>query len=385
MVVLQKTEQKPVTILDARVIAGSGGGPDKTIINSPRYLQSAGYRMLCAYMHSSRDAGFEKLRDKARDKQTELLSVHDEGPLDYRVVPRMLKICREQQVDIWHGHDYKTNALGLLLKRFHPMRLVTTLHGWVHNTHRTPLYYRIDQLTLRYYEKVICVSEDLYKLARQAGVPATRCELLENGIDLEDYKRRKSITEAKEELGFRTDRLLIGACGRLSAEKGFDILIAAVGHLLQNFPFVELAIVGEGEEKAKLEQIIRDWSLQDHVKLLGYRSDVPQLYEAFDIFALSSHREGLPNVVLEAMATEVPVVATAVNGVPKLIREGENGLLVRAGQVEDLREALQRLVEEASLRQRLGSRARQTVENEFSFAKRMDKLRRMYDRMLARK
>lgn len=153
MVVLQKTEQKPVTILDARVIAGSGGGPDKTIINSPRYLQSAGYRMLCAYMHSSRDAGFEKLRDKARDKQTELLSVHDEGPLDYRVVPRMLKICREQQVDIWHGHDYKTNALGLLLKRFHPMRLVTTLHGWVHNTHRTPLYYRIDQLTLRLLRK----------------------------------------------------------------------------------------------------------------------------------------------------------------------------------------------------------------------------------------
>src|SRR5438270_4568520 len=184
----QKTSEMPV-VLDTRVVAGSGGGPDKTILNSPRFLASAGYRMLCGYMHPPGDPGFEQLRSRAHAWQAPLLSIADRGPWDWRVVTRMLDICRRERVTIWHGHDYKSNALGPLLKRFWPMRLVTTVHGWVRHTARTPLYYRVDKFCLSRYEQVICVSEDLVKECRRAGVAAKRCLLLENGIVLAAYGR----------------------------------------------------------------------------------------------------------------------------------------------------------------------------------------------------
>ena len=372
-------------ILDARVVAGSGGGPDKTIINSPRYLAADGYRMLCVYLHHPADAGFDMLRQKAAAKAVELISVADRGPLDWRVVPRLLEICQREKVAVWHGHDYKTNALGLVLRRFWPMRLVTTLHGWVQHTRRTPLYYLIDRLTLRFYEKVICVSDDLYRASRSAGVPAQRCALLENGIDLVDFRRRRSTTEAKLEMGFDPNRLLIGAAGRLSAEKGFDLLIQAVSALIAKGGNVELAIAGEGAEKEVLQRLITDSGHSARIRLLGYQANLIPFYEAMDVYALSSHREGLPNVLLEAMAMEVPVVATRINGVPKLITDGVDGLLVEAGSAEALATGLATLTVDAELRNRYRAAGRNTVETRYSFAVRMQKLRLMYDALLTRR
>src|SRR5215472_10603359 len=95
-------------VLDVRVVSGCGGGPDKTILNSPRFLTAAGYRMLCAYMHPPGDPGFEQLRQKAVTAQAPLVSVADRGPWDWRVVWQLLRICRRERVEIWHGHDYKS-------------------------------------------------------------------------------------------------------------------------------------------------------------------------------------------------------------------------------------------------------------------------------------
>jgi len=371
-------------VLDARVIRGSGGGPDKTILNSPRFLKDAGYRMICAYLRDPADPGFERLRARAEERGAPLAAVDDRGPLDLGVVPRLLNLCRRERVAVWHGHDYKTNALGLLLSRFWPMRLVTTVHGWVHHTARTPLYYWLDRLSLRHYEKVICVSEDLYRLSRESGVPAERCGLLENGVDLDDYRRRHAVADAKRRLGLRPDRLLVGAAGRLSPEKGFDLLIRAVHQLRRDGLPVDLAIVGEGDERARLEALAAELGLGDGVRLPGYRPDLPAWYEAMDVFALSSLREGLPNVLLEAMALETPVIATRIAGVPRLVRHEENGLLAEPDSVEELAGALGRLLGDADLCGRLARAGRRTVEMDYSFAVRMDKLRRMYDRMLGR-
>ena len=180
--------QRPV-VLHTRVVTDTGGGPDKTILNSPRFLDESGYRGLCAYMHPPHDPGFESLRQRAIDARTQLLTVPDRGPLDWRVVRRLLQLCRREKVAIWHGHDYKSNALGLMLRRLHPMRLVTTVHGWGVHSGRTPLYYRIDKYCLRRYDRVVCVSPDLFEECIASGVPAERCVLIENAIDLEQYRR----------------------------------------------------------------------------------------------------------------------------------------------------------------------------------------------------
>jgi glycosyltransferase involved in cell wall biosynthesis len=369
-------------VLDARVVTGSGGGPDKTILNSPRFLEPMGYRMVCAYMHPPNDPGFEVLRKKAEQYRAPLVSIPDRGAWDWRVFTETLATCKREKVTVWHGHDYKTNALGLLLKRFWPMRLVTTVHGWVRHTSRTPLYYRIDQLCLPRYERVICVSDDLLEACLAAGVPAKNCILLENGIDTAEYARQRTIADAKAALGLPREGFVIGAVGRLSGEKGFDVLIRSIQALVTRGLDVRLVIVGDGGERANLEQLARELNVSDRVRLAGWQADVRPYFEAMDVFALSSLREGLPNVLLEAMALEVPIVSTRVNGVPRLVQDGRNGFLVNAGDLEGLTTALAGLMKNDSLRELFRHAGRRTVETRYNFATRMQRLKRLYDELL---
>lgn len=369
-------------ILHARVVTGRGGGPDKTILNSPRFLPAWGYQAHCAYMHPAGDVGFPAIEKRAKDCGAPLFAVKDRGPIDLTVFRALLQYCRQHDVAIWHGHDYKSNLIGVWVRRYWPMKLVTTVHGWVEHTWKTPLYYAIDRYTLPRYDKVICVSDDLRQTCLRSGVRKDRCVLIENAIDTEQFQRRCSTVVAKAKLGFPTDGLLIGAVGRLSAEKGFDILLQAVDRLLKQNRNVHLVIAGEGNERESLQRQMDELGLGGRVKLLGFRADTIELFQAFDIFALSSLREGLPNVILEAMAMEVPIVATAIAGIPKVIESGTSGLLIPPSDVTALEAALRQLVDDLPLRNAFAQAARQTIEARFSFARRMHKIAAVYDEVL---
>lgn len=372
-------------VLHTRVVTGSGGGPEKTILNSPRFLPELGYRAVCAYMRPPRDSRFAALRTKAETANAELLEIDDGGALDFSLVGKFTDVCRRNNVAIWHGHDYKSNLLGVLVRRHWPMKLVTTVHGWVKHTWKTPLYYALDRLALRWYDRVICVSDDLQAASLRSGVPHDRCVLIENAIDTVQFQRRQSVAAAKLKLGLDPQRKLIGAIGRLSPEKGFDVLIRAVDQIVRTGMAVDLHILGDGDDGPRLAALIKSLGLTHHVKLLGYRAETIPYYEAFDVFALSSYREGLPNVLLEAMALETPVVATAIAGIPKLIADDYDGLLIPAGDVGTLTTALLSVLEDPSLARRLAMAARATIEQRYSFDRRMQKIARVYDEVLCAK
>jgi glycosyltransferase involved in cell wall biosynthesis len=244
------------------------------------------------------------------------------------------------------------------------------------------VYYALDRMSLRRYERVLCVSQDLVEDCRRAGVKADRCVLLENGIDTEDFRRSRGIAEAKRLLGVPTDRVLIGAAGRLSREKGFETLILAADALIRAGQNVELRIAGEGDQAAKLDRVIRSLGRSSRIRLLGYQADLRTFYEALDLFALSSVREGLPNVLLEALAYEIPVVATAVNGIPSLVDRHRCGLLVEPGSAKALAAGLAALIAEPGRRHELGRRGRLAAETQYSFATRMDVVSGIYDDLL---
>jgi glycosyltransferase involved in cell wall biosynthesis len=370
-------------VLHARVVAGTGGGPDKTILNSPRHLRKLGYDCQCLNLRPPGDERFQVLDERAARWQAPLVVLDDRGPWDLSVIRLTLEVCRRERVAICHGHDYKSNLLGLIVARRHPMRLVTTVHGWVHHTRRTGLYYAIDRWSLRRYERIICVSDDLADECRRFGVPADRVVQIDNAIDVDEFSRRRSIAEAKRNLDWPAERLLIGAVGRLAEEKGFDVLIRAVARLAAQGRDVGLAIAGDGPEHERLVQLIAELGVTDRVRLLGFVADPPAFYEAMDLYALSSRREGLPNVLLEAMAFEVPIVATRVAGVPKLIDDGANGMLIPCSDLDALVAAIGRLCDDASLRRRLGQAGRETVVAQFSFTGRMAKVAAVYNDLLA--
>ncbi|HUQ71685.1 MAG TPA: glycosyltransferase family 4 protein [Planctomycetaceae bacterium] len=368
-----------VRVLHTRVVTETGGGPDKTILNSPRFLVGTGYEAHCAYLYPPQDAGFEAIRTRAAAAEAPLHGILDRGAWDVSVAWNLLQLCRRLDVRIWHGHDYKTNFLGLLLRRFHRMHLVTTIHGWVKHTQRTPLYYWIDRRSLPHYDRVIGVSDDLHAQALACGVPADRCVLIENAIDTAAFQRKLTPQQARRQLGLAVERPLIGAVGRLSHEKGFDLLIDAVSRLHRDGREVDLAIAGEGDARSVLTEQIAAQPHPERFHLLGFQSDLRTLYQAMDVFAVSSRREGLPNVLLEAMSLETPVVATAIAGIPRLVADGTSGLLVPPEDVNALYHALTTLIGQPELRERLAVQGRQTIVSRYDFAFRMGKIRAVYD------
>lgn len=376
---LSKSTSKPLpVVLHARVITGSGGGPDKTMLNSPRFLKPLGYQAKCMYLRPPNDAGFQAIRDRAAHWNSPLIEVDDHGPLDWRIVPQTVDICRQENVKIWHAHDYKTNLLGLLVNRRWPMKLVSTVHGWVELTMRTRLYHFLDRLTLPRYEKVACVSPDLLESCRKKGVRNERSCLIENAIDTEQFQRRQTRVEAKRKLGLPDSELLIGAVGRLSPEKGFDRLIGVVKALHQKGIRPRLAIIGDGGQREELQSLITQFDLTESIQLTGFQKNPTDWYEAMDVFALSSLREGLPNVVLEAMALETPVVTTAVAGVPRLIDDNVSGAVVPIADDAALETALTRVLGDSELRSRLATAGRQVIESRYSFTARMNKIVDVY-------
>ncbi len=376
------TNRSAPVVFDTRVITGSGGGPDKTVLNSPRYLEDLGFRMVCGYLHPPGEPGFEDLRKRAERYRAPLLSIPDRGPWDWRVVTELLAACKQERVTIWHGHDYKTNALGLLLKRFWPMRLVTTVHGWAHHTSRTPIYDKIDRLCLSRYERVICVSEDLFEGCVANKVRPENCVLLENAVDTEEYTRRRSVTEAKARLGFSINSILLGGVGRLEPEKTFDLLIRSAKSLLDNGLNVRVVIVGEGNDRSRLESLAIELGMAGRVSMPGWQADVRDYFEAMDLFVLSSLREGLPSVLLEAMAMEVPCVVTRIAGISRLIQDGHSGTLISPGDLSALTNAIRDLARKPDLRDQFRKAGRRTIETRYSLPVQMHKLARIYDDLL---
>lgn len=372
------------TILHTRVVTGTGGGPDKTILNSPRFLVSKGYRAICAFMHPPGDPGFEELKRRGKALGAEVVSIPDRGPFDFSLVKKFVRLCEQENVTIWHGHDYKSNLIGLLVKRVRPMVMVATAHGWDQRTWRSFLYYKVDRWAQRRYDKVICVSTDLLDMVRKAGTLPEKSVLIDNAIDTDMNRRRHPITEMKSQLGFRPERKLIGAAGRLSAEKNFAGLVEAVSRLIAEGHDVELAIAGDGQERENLERLIASKAEPDRFRLLGFQSELSGFYQALDVFALSSLREGLPNVLLEAMAFLVPVASTNAGGVARLIENEHNGLLVPVSDVPSLTKALSRLLTDKALAERLATKGRETIENKFSFAARMERVCAVYEELLAK-
>lgn len=370
-------------ILHTRTVTGVGGGPEKTILNSPRYLRTLGFESACLYLYPDGDPGIEVLKQKANDATAELIAWPDGAPIDFALVRRLQEFCRARNVSVWHAHDYKTNVLGLLVRRRWPMQLVTTSHGWGVAGLKNRLYATVGKACLPLYDAVVAVSEDLHSSSRRWRVAEHRRHLISNAIDMTVYRRTLSREQARHQfLGADSDEILLAAVGRLSTEKGFHLLIDAVAELRRMGCAVTLVIGGEGGCRAALERQIQRLQLQPFVRLVGQVADPKILFQAADMFVLSSTKEGLPNVVLEAMALECPLVATRVAGVPSLVKDQVHGLLVDSGNVPQLVAAIDRLAKNPSLRDELARNAREHVVESFAFDKRMQKVAAVYDQLL---
>jgi len=367
------SSKPPAKVLHVRIATGTGGGPEKTILSSPRHLRETAWPAHVCYLHLPEDPGYEVIQERARKRDAPLTGIPERFPLNPFSLLKLRKLSRNLGARVWHGHDYKSNLFGLLLRPFLGHRLVTTVHGWVRNTSRTPLYYAIDKWCLKHYERVITVSTDLEAECLSLGCDPARVIHIPNAIDSEEFARStpRPAPEGRP--------LVIGALARLSREKGFDLLIEAVERLAEEGHDVQLKIAGEGELEEELRTQMSSSKHAERFELTGFVEDVPAFLEGLDLYCLSSLREGLPNSVLEAMSFELPVLGTRCGGMESFLRDGEDGMLIEAGSCDAILDGLRTLATDAPLRARLGAAARARILADCSFKERMERVVAVYE------
>lgn len=370
--------EEPIRVLELRSVWGTGGGPDKTILLGAARTDSTRVAVTVCYIRDARDPAFG-ITSRAASFGIDYIEIIERHSADWRVWPQLRALVRQRRIQVVHSHDYKTDILGLLLSKVESVVPLSTAHGWSGESRKDRLYYDINKRTLRRFPKVLAVSTPIKAELLRYGCQDSRVVVLPNGIDATLFVRdAKARVEMRRQLGAEPGDTLVGAVGRLETVKCYDRLISAFEVLHTRMPRSRLIIVGDGPCREDMQNQIEKAALTRSCTLLGQRTDVKELISAFDVFVQSSRSEGSPNAVLEAMALEVPVVATDVGGTLEMVAHGQHGLLVPFGDTESLVRAIESSIVDHDAALNRVKAARTRVETELSFQRRLALLDDIY-------
>ena len=262
--------------------------------------------------------------------------------VDIFMIRDLSRFFLEHKANLVHTHNPLANIYSTLATRGSKLPVVYTKHGdAIARGFRMWLRRRCTRMNRR----IVTVSEATADTAMQLGEHnGTRPTVIENGVDCEVFQPRETTRhQMRQQLGFSNDEIVFGSVARLQPVKRHDIQLKAIEPILnQN---VRIAVCGDGDLSQELNTWVANSAKKEFISMLGNRTDIPELLNAYDIFVLSSEREGLPLVVLEAMAAGTPVIATAVGGIPRVIEHGVNGFLVQDVTPEAFRSELKHVLE----------------------------------------
>jgi glycosyltransferase involved in cell wall biosynthesis len=279
---------------------------------------------------------------------------------------QVISLFRSRRFDLIHTHGYRADIFGLLLSRLFRIPLVSTCHGFIGNDRRLRFYNFLDARVLRRFTRVIAVSSKMKEDLTLQGVNGSRIRVITNAVpEVSTGEHESNRRTIREQLHFANDDFVFGYVGRLSEEKGINYLLEAAGTLAAQSSKVRVLIVGDGPRRGDLEQQALKGRFPVHATFAGFQSNTGPWYDAMDAFVLPSLTEGTPMALLEAMAHRLPVIASAVGGVPKVLTDGENGVLVPSADTERLSKAMDAVASSASLRASLSEKAVQTVSRQY--------------------
>jgi len=299
--------------------------------------------------------------------------------IDLALITRIADLIRTNKIDIIMTTLFYADVLGALSGKITGVKAIfswetTPSPDWL--LKRRLWAYRF---AVRFCKYVVAVSQSTARfLIERRGVPAEKVVVIPYGVDLRKYATGDSL-KVRRELGLTKDNQVIGMIARFHPVKGHIYLINAAKEIVKEFPKVKFVFVGDGDLRSELEECVRTRNLDKNFVFLGYRSDIPDVIKAFDIFVLPSLYEGFPNVVLEAMASGKPVVATAVNGTEEAVVEGKTGFLVPPKDSNSLAEILLYLLKNPAKAKKLAQNGRKWAEEHFSLEKQVKSFEQLYE------
>ena len=299
---------------------------------------------------------------------------------EWRTFKHLSNLFATEQPDIVHLNSSKAGGLGAVSARLAgvPM-IVFTVHGAPWQEDRGVLARGVIALaswiTFLFCHRIIVISQDAFERIRALPFCRQKVRLIHNGIEPLEFLSKK---EAREKLGIDTKRDVVGAVGELVWNKGYHVLLRAIGVLKRRGIHAYVCIVGNGEERKFIETLLQEEDIEDRVHLAGFVQDAYKILKAFDIFVLPSVKEGLPYVLLEAGQAELPVVASDVGGVPDIITDNASGLLCPPKNHNKLADQLAELLGRDDMQKKFAGALHERALKEFSLKKMIEQTAAVY-------
>ncbi|MCJ8503132.1 glycosyltransferase [Desulfatitalea alkaliphila] len=342
------------------------GGAESLALNISMYLNKLGK---CQTSVCGLFGGEGPLVGHAEKNEVKVYFFKSDDGNRLKVMWNLYRLLKEQNVTVVQVHGSYLLQYAAFPAKLAGVRLIYTEHAKYSLCKSRKL-----RRNARYFsllvDKVVCVSNDLKNfLINDIGVNPYRVEVVHNGVNLSAFQPKKIKTENRSD----QDKLIIGTVARLSDPKDHTNLLHAFSQVVKIRPNLQLILVGDGELRPNIENMIQELNIWPHVKMLGRRSDIPDLLASMDLFVLASKREGFPIALLEAMACGKPVIATDVGGVKEIISNCEDGIIVQSESSEALAGAILKLSDDKALRDSIAARGYEKVQSNFSEQAMMEK------------
>ncbi len=304
---------------------------------------------------------------------------------DVSALPRLYKYLKDVEADLVHTQLELADVMGNLAAKFLRLPSVSTMHTMPSQDMKlkSRLHQSVELFALRYFcNIVVSVSEEARKFyLDNSNIPPEKFLTIYNGIDLslfENLDYQKERIKIRREFNIPSNAKLLITVAVLRELKGIQFMIHALPSVLSEYPEVYYLVVGDGSHHAFLEEEVDKAGVRDRVIFAGQRSNIPQLLAASDLFVLPTLTEALPTVLAEAMAARLPIIASAVGGVPEMVLDGESGILLPIGDSKALAAACISLVADAERRKVMGERGWQIVAEKFNVHAQSNKLKDLY-------
>jgi glycosyltransferase involved in cell wall biosynthesis len=310
-----------------------------------------------------------------------------------RTLFRILSIIKSRKIDLIHTHLPDSSTYGVVAGRITGKPVVVSIHSNIiipfkrSAPFRNWLRKRVINFIYKRADTVICCGEDVANsMIKQGHLSKTMpIEVIVNGIDNEKFARKRDLENIREGLNLPAESRVISCISRIEAPKGHTYLIGAAARLKDKYPLLRVLIVGDGTYLEELKAEVKEAGVEEQVRFLGRRSDIPDILAVSEMFVFPSLYEGLPMVVLEAMAAKRPVVATNIPGTRELVTGGEDGYLVPVKDEVSLAEKIDKLLSDPDLARSMGEHAGKKVEESFTVKMMVEKVGLVYQKILEKR
>jgi glycosyltransferase involved in cell wall biosynthesis len=305
----------------------------------------------------------------ARQLQLEVEIISERRRFDLSVLPALRNIVERQRPDLVVSHSVKSHFLVWRSHLWRECPWIAFHHGYTTTDRKMRLYNRLDRWSLPVADRLVTVCHAFAReLAINTGVPIAKIAVQHNSIRPRPLVSPAEALAMRSKIGIAPDESMLLAVGRLSKEKAHVDLLAGFTRLRETNRELKckLVIVGDGPERGALEAAARSWGINVDVIFTGQENDVQPFYAAADVFVLPSHSEGSPNVLLEAMAANLPIVATDVGGVPEIVENNESAVLVPANDPNAMAAAIARVLNDQDFARRLTTQSAALVASRYA-------------------